>query len=72
MTTQQKERLNMMIKTIQHSLISGERVIISRTGIDIDLEEEDEPADTLLTTEEFITWLEAIEMEAVLSCASKE
>ena len=57
------KKIRNAVKEIQSQLIEGERVVISRTGIDIDLMEEDEAPETLLQIEEFVRWLKLVDRE---------
>ena len=57
------KRIITAVREIQSRLIEGERVVISRTGIDIDLMDDDEPPETLLQTEDFVRWLELVDKE---------
>ena len=62
-TDKTMKNISKAIKEIQSRLIEGERVVISRTGIDIDLMDGDEAPDTLLQTEDFVQWISLIDKE---------
>ena len=67
------KKIRNAVKEIQSRLIEGERVVISRTGIDIDLMDGDEPPETLLQPEDFVRWIDLIDKERrEESCASAE
>jgi len=53
-------RVTETVKFIQGLLIEGERVIITRTGCDIDLEDSDDTVETLMTADELNQWAKDI------------
>ena len=56
-------KIGLMLEYIQSLLDVGDRVVISRNGIDTELHEVDEPAECLQNAHEYVAGLMEIEKE---------
>ena len=64
-------QLALTLEYLSSLLDEGERVVISRTGIDTELHDEDEPSECLMNSHEYVAGLmELVEEKKELSCAS--
>tara|TARA_B110000305_G_scaffold140201_1_gene156311 strand:+ start:601 stop:819 length:219 start_codon:yes stop_codon:yes gene_type:complete len=71
MTKPTEFKIALTLEYLSSLLDEGERVVISRTGIDTELHDEDEPSECLMNAHEYVAGLmEIIEEKKELSCAS--
>ena len=56
-------KIALTLEYIQSLLEKGERVVISRTGIDNELHDEDEPSECLMNAHEYVTSLINLQLE---------
>ena len=71
MTKPTEFKIALTLEYLSSLLDEGERVVISRTGIDTELHDEDEPSECLMNAHEYVAGLmEIIEEKKELSCTS--
>ncbi len=71
MTKPTEFKIALTLEYLSSLLDEGERVVISRTGIDTELHDQDEPSECLMNAHEYVAGLmELIEEKKELSCAS--
>ena len=64
-------KIALTLEYLSSLLDEGERVVISRTGIDTELHDDDEPAECLMNSHEYVAGLmKIIEEKKETSCAS--
>jgi|TARA_B110000459_G_C16243233_1_gene330083 hypothetical protein len=64
-------KIALTLEYLSSLLDEGERVVISRTGIDTELHDEDEPSECLMNSHEYVAGLmKIIEEKKETSCAS--
>ena len=67
MTKPTQLKLALTLEYIQSLLEKGERVVISRTGFDSELHDEDEPSECLMNAHEYVASLMALQAEKDLA-----
>ena len=67
MTKTTQFKLALTLEYIQSLLEKGERVVISRTGFDSELHDEDEPSECLMNAHEYVASLMALQAEKDLA-----
>ena len=67
MTKPTQLKLALALEYIQSLLETGERVVISRTGFDSELHDEDEPSECLMNAHEYVASLMALQAEKDLA-----
>jgi len=67
MTKPTQFKLALTLEYIQSLLEKGERVVISRTGFDSELHDEDEPSECLMNAHEYVASLIALQAEKDLA-----
>jgi hypothetical protein len=60
-------KIALTLEYIQSLLDKGERVVISRTGIDSELHDQDEPAECLMNAHEYVAGLMDLQVEKKLA-----
>ena len=63
MTKPTQFKLALTLEYIQSLLEKGERVVISRTGFDNELHDEDEPSECLMNAHEYVASLMDLQLE---------
>ena len=66
MTKPSEFKIALTLEYISSLLDKGERVVISRTGIDTELHDEDEPAECLMNAHEYVASLMDLQVEKKL------
>jgi len=67
MTKPTQLKLALTLEYIQSLLENGERVVISRTGVESELHDEDEPSECLMNAHEYVASLMALQAEKDLA-----
>ena len=70
MTKPSEFKIALTLEYIQSLLEEGERVVISRTGFDNELHDEDEPAECLMNAHEYVASLMDLQVEKKLVAQS--
>jgi len=70
MTKPSEFKIALTLEYISSLLDKGERVVISRTGIDTELHDEDEPAECLMNAHEYVASLMDLQVEKKLVAQS--
>ena len=66
MTKPSEFKIALTLEYISSLLDKGERVVISRTGIDTELHDEDEPSECLMNAHEYVASLMDLQVEKKL------
>ena len=70
MTKPSEFKIALTLEYISSLLDKGERVVISRTGIDTELHDEDEPSECLMNAHEYVASLMDLQVEKKLVAQS--
>ena len=70
MTKPSEFKIALTLEYIQSLLEKGERVVISRTGFDNELHDEDEPAECLMNAHEYVASFMDLQVEKKLVAQS--